>query len=93
MKFKDLLSEEARARIKRADIYYDRRCEEIKSLSNKNLITTAKYYLTQMEAPSKYSPTTPVYDSVFYHILLPEILERLQNDKSVHDDQAGDDLR
>jgi hypothetical protein len=75
--FKKLLSKEARKRIKDLDIYYARRSEEISSLSNKNLVSTAKYYLTQMECLRKYDVSAPVYDSVFYHIIIPELLERL----------------
>jgi hypothetical protein len=77
--FKKLLSKEARERIKEADVYYANRCAEIKSLSNKNLAITVKHYLAQMEAPRKYAPDAPVYDSVFYYIIIPEILERLND--------------
>ena len=78
--FKELLSKEARDRIKKADIYYARKAHNIGKLSNENLISTVKYYLTQMEAPLKYDPSAPVYESTFFHIIIPELLKRLEND-------------
>jgi len=86
MNFKKLLSSEARQRMKEADIYYANRCSEIKSLTNKNLIVTVKHYLSQMEAPSKYKPNDPIYDAVFYYIIVPELLERLNGkDTPLHE--------
>ena len=60
------------------DEYYEARLLEFRNLTEKNLITTLKYYMTQMEYPYKYKPNVPVYDAVFWHIILPELIRRLK---------------
>ena len=79
--FKSLLSEEARLQMAEQDEYFRNRLIEFRNLSVENLITTAKYYLTQMEAPSKYNSNAPVYDAVFYHLIIPELFRRLDKHK------------
>lgn len=78
MNFRKFLKPETIKLLEDRDEYYSKRKLEIKNLSNDNLADTAKYYLTQMEAPKHWKPGDPVYDAVFYYIIIPEILERLK---------------
>jgi len=73
-----LLSPKRRAEIASKDRYYKKRSEEFKNMTNESLISSIKFWCSQMETPYKYSPGTPVYDATFWHIIIPEIIERLK---------------
>jgi hypothetical protein len=75
--FKKLISKEAQHRIAQRDEYYQKRLVEFRNLSKENLVASTKYYLTQMQAPKHWNPGDPVYDAVFYYIIIPELLRRL----------------
>lgn len=75
--FLKLLSPDAQKRIAFKNQYYAKRLNEIENLSHKNLVRTTKYYLSQMQAPLKYNANDCVYDAVFYHIIVPELLKRI----------------
>jgi hypothetical protein len=78
MSFKKLLSKERQNEIAANNKWYAERMEEFEQMTDENLADTTEFFLTQMRTPWKHQPGTPVYDSTFYHILIPEILKRLK---------------
>lgn len=51
------------------------------NLSNADLIATAKFWMGYCQAPRRNPPGDPVYDSTFWHDILPELLKRIPKDK------------
>lgn len=48
------------------------------NLSDADLANSAKFWMQHCEAPRRHDPGEPVYDSTFWHIILPELLRRLE---------------
>lgn len=80
--FRDALTPEQRKRLEESMEFMQAREFEYRNMNNDNLIASAKYCMSQMQAPYKHPPGPPVYDSVFYHIIVPELLRRLGNASS-----------
>ncbi|HUX80269.1 MAG TPA: hypothetical protein VMW10_11100 [Alphaproteobacteria bacterium] len=78
--FFKLLTPKRQEEIAAGNEFYAERLEMFKALDTKNLITSTKYYVSQMDTPRKYKPGVPVYDATFWHIILPELLRRLEDD-------------
>lgn len=72
------LSPEAQARMAEADEWYEQDLIKFRNLSTANLLTTIKYYTGQMNEPRKHEFNRPTYDSVFWYIILPEMIRRLE---------------
>lgn len=85
-KLRNVLSEEQRKKLAQRDRYYSQRRSETALLSDKNLVATAKYCMSQMRGADHWEPGEPVYDATFYYVVLPELLKRL-------DEKADDDTR
>jgi hypothetical protein len=47
-------------------------------LSDADLAISAKFWLQHCEKPKRVLPGTPVYDSTFWHAIVPEMIRRLQ---------------
>lgn len=75
------MSIEAQKRHADANEYYERDLLKFRNLTNDNLITSAKYYMTQMHEPWKHEFATPTYDAVFWHIIIPELFKRINKEK------------
>ncbi len=48
------------------------------NLSDGDLAATAKFWMAHCEAPERFEKNEPVYDSTFWHCIMPEILRRLE---------------
>ena len=80
--FMKFLSPERQKEIAEINQFYEKRLIEFRNMTNQNLISSTKYFCSQMQSPSKYTPGVPVYDSTFWHIILPELLRRLEKDEN-----------
>lgn len=69
---------EAQARIDQYRNWEAERKAEIGALTDENLVTTAKFYMSHM-SPMKFVPGEPVYDATMWHIILPELMKRISN--------------
>lgn len=49
-----------------------------RSLSNEDLVTSAKFWMAHCQAPKQVEPGEPIYDSTFWHAIIPELLERVR---------------
>jgi len=78
--FRKLLSPEQQIKLAELDEYYEKRLIEYRNMTNGSLIATVKYFMTQMEQPKRHKDYKPAYDSVFWLLLLPEIIRRLRNE-------------
>lgn len=47
------------------------------SMTDGNLIACAKFWMQHCDAPKRVAPDEPIYDSTFWHVIVPEILNRL----------------
>ncbi len=72
------LSPQAQKRVDEARWWAEERRRQMTLLSNENLVSTAKMYMAQM-TPMRFAPGEPVYDATMWHIILPELLRRLDN--------------
>ena len=79
--FKRLMSEDARKRHAEADEYYAKDLIKFRNMADENLVASAKYYMTQMKEPWKHEFARPSYDAVFWHVVVPEILRRLEKEE------------
>lgn len=80
--FRKLMSEEARKRHADADKYYEKELIKYRNMTSKDLKVSAKYYMTQMQEPWKHEFSCPTYDAVFWHVIIPELLKRLNDNKA-----------
>lgn len=48
------------------------------NLSDDDLVASARFWMAHCEAPRRHKPGEPVYDSTFWHIIVPELLRRLE---------------
>jgi len=76
--FKKLLSTKRQNEIAAQDEFFAERLIETRAMTNANLVSTIKYFTSQMDTPRKYKPGLPVYDATFWHVLLPELLTRVE---------------
>lgn len=47
------------------------------NLSDADLVTSAKFWLSHCQAPRRFDPSEPIYDATMWHVIIPEILRRL----------------
>ena len=47
------------------------------NLSDADLAASAKFWMQHCEVPRRVEAGRPVYDSTFWHVLVPEMLRRL----------------
>lgn len=71
------LSPEAQARVDEYRGWANERKATFASLDDDNLVTTAKIYIANMR-PMHFAPGEPVYDATMWHIILPELMRRVQ---------------
>jgi hypothetical protein len=65
-----------------AKIQADRKIHEdqrtaFTNLSDKDLALSAKFWMQHCVTPKRVKAGTPVYDSTFWHIIVPEMIRRL----------------
>lgn len=49
------------------------------NLSDGDLAASARFWMQHCEAPRRHEPDAPVYDSTFWHVILPELLRRVDS--------------
>lgn len=53
--------------------------DTFRSLSHDSLIASAKYWMQHCEPPKRFKPDEPIYDATFWHVILPELIRRLES--------------
>lgn len=77
------LPPEIHEKMKKIREYTSDRRAEFGCLSNSELAVSAKFWMQQCRQPKEVEPDEPVYDSTFWHIIVPEMIYRLeQKDES-----------
>ena len=71
------LTPEAAARVDKYRTWLEERRAVAANLDDSNLAATVKLYMSNM-TPMAYAPGEPVYDATMWHVLLPELLRRLE---------------
>ncbi len=72
------LSPEAQARVNEHRAWAAERASIMSVLDDANLVATAKLYIANM-TPLRFAPGEPVYDATMWHIILPELLRRIED--------------
>ena len=57
---------------------YAKRHAVFTTLSNADLAASAEFWMQHCRGPKHIEPGIPVYDSTFWHIIVPEMIRRLQ---------------
>lgn len=71
------LSPAARARAAEYESWAAQKRTEFANLTDESLVASAKLYMANM-TPMQFAPGEPVYDATMWHIILPELVRRLQ---------------
>jgi hypothetical protein len=56
----------------------DRQKAVFANLNDSDLADSAKFWMQHCVTPKQVEPGQPVYDSTFWHIIVPELLRRLK---------------
>lgn len=48
------------------------------SMDDDSLVASAKFWMAHCDAPKRIGPEEPVYDSTFWHAIVPEMIKRLE---------------
>jgi hypothetical protein len=72
------LSPEAEAEIQRARALELSQRETFQSMTDASLVASAKFWMQHCVSPRKYVPEEPIYDSTFWHAIVPELIRRLE---------------
>ncbi|WPE19940.1 hypothetical protein [Shinella zoogloeoides] len=71
------LRPEAQERAEAAAEWLRESQDQFVRMSNASLVATAKFYARQME-PIRFAPGEPVYDATMWHVIVPELIRRLE---------------
>lgn len=74
------LSPEAQARADEAKQWLAESEAQFAKMSNESLIATTRFYARQMN-PVPFAPGEPVYDATMWHVILPELIRRVEGKK------------
>ncbi|TCU34131.1 hypothetical protein EV129_113115 [Rhizobium azibense] len=72
------LTPEAHARAVETRRWQEEKVAQFASMTNESLAANAKFYARQME-PVRFAPGEPIYDATMWHVILPELIRRLDN--------------
>jgi hypothetical protein len=72
------LTPEAQARVAENERFAAGKRARLEALSDASLVSTAKFYMRQM-TPINFAPGEPIYDATMWHIILPELIRRLES--------------
>lgn len=72
-----LLTPEAAVRLQETEEWHRRRKGEYAAMSDDSLVASARYCLAQM-TPTNWAPGEPVYDATMWHVILPELMRRVE---------------
>lgn len=56
----------------------DRQKAVFANLSDADLAASAEFWMQHCQMPKQVEPGTPVYDSTFWHIIVPEMIRRFR---------------
>lgn len=73
------LDPEAQAQYDRARELELTQKQTFASMTDANLAASAKYWMAHCYAPKQFKPEEPIYDSTFWHAIVPELIKRLEN--------------
>jgi hypothetical protein len=51
------------------------------SLSGADLTASARFWMAHCQAPKRFASDEPIYDATFWHVIVPEMLRRLDAPK------------
>ncbi len=71
------LSPEARERFKATQEWYVRDVAEATQFTDAELVRKVRYYMANSAQAQKWAPGEVVYDAALWHVLVPELLKRL----------------
>jgi hypothetical protein len=57
---------------------YDDARASFANLNDEDLAASAKFWMQHCQAPKQIEPNTVVYDSTFWHAIVPEMISRLE---------------
>lgn len=72
------LPPEAEAEYQRLREYADSQKQLFAGMSDGNLAASAKFWMQHCQAPKQMKPEEPIYDSTFWHAIVPELIKRLE---------------
>jgi hypothetical protein len=72
------LSPEAQARADESRRWLEEKRIVHANLSDENLVATAKMCMSMM-SPLNVAPGEPVYDATMWHVILPELMRRVES--------------
>lgn len=52
------------------------------NMGDANLAASAQFWMQHCDAPKRIEPGQPVYDSTFWHAIIPEMIRRLRERNS-----------
>lgn len=76
--FRRVMSPEERSKFDHYQEFAARQKQTYRELTTVNLLLSMEYCLANMHGPYVHGPGAPVYDSAFFHGILPEIVRRLR---------------
>lgn len=74
------LTPEARARAEETLQWQREKSAQFAGMSDDSLVANAKFYARQM-SPVRFAPGEPVYDATMWHVIVPELIRRLEEKK------------
>ena len=72
------LSPEIEERMARVAQYTSEQRAIFAALTDDQLADSAKFWMQYCDAPKRIEPGRPVYDSTFWHAIVPEMIRRLK---------------
>lgn len=71
------LTPEAHARAAETRRWQEEKVAQFAGMTDENLVASARFYAQQM-APVRFAPGEPVYDATMWHVILPELIRRVE---------------
>lgn len=71
------LTPEARVRAEETRRWQAEKAAQFAGMTTESLVANAKFYARQME-PLRFAPGEPIYDATMWHIILPELIRRIE---------------
>lgn len=50
------------------------------NLTNASLVASAKFWMQHSSLPRRFAPDEPVYDATLWHVIVPELLRRVESE-------------
>ncbi|GHB33711.1 hypothetical protein GCM10007094_23160 [Pseudovibrio japonicus] len=71
------LTPEAEARAAQFKIWHEEQMARFANLNNSDLAASTRLYMANMD-PIRFAPGAPVYEATMWHVIIPELLRRLE---------------